>query len=66
LYRDYLNNHPDVRHVPGVIWSGEAAERLCSECERRVLKEIGAPSLEISSAEITNQYWEVDYNERDW
>ena len=66
LYADYLKEHPK-RRVPDKIWMGEEAEKRCSEHQVAVLKEIGAPTREITwCGQTTNKYWEVKYRDRKW
>jgi hypothetical protein len=65
LYADYLRQHPKKR-VPDEIWTGEEAERRCSEHQVTVLKEIGASAHEITWCADTNRYWEVKYRNRTW
>ena len=65
LYWDYLKEHAKKR-VPDKIWQGEEAEKRCLEHQVAVLKEIGAPTREITWCGETNRYWEVKYRNRKW
>jgi hypothetical protein len=66
LYHDYLRAHPGARSVPDPVWTGEAAEKACSEHQIQVLKDIGAPVAEVDWCRQTNQYWKVKYRDRNW
>jgi len=67
LYLDYLKRNARM-NVPTNIWIGEAAEKVCSEHQVRVLIQIGAPSNEITHCiwNPADRYWEVDYQKRNW
>jgi len=70
FYFEYKKQHPWAIRVPDDIYSGEQAERACSEHQMSVLKDIGAPASEVDWCRQcetqTNQYWKVKYQNRNW
>jgi len=68
LFNDYLKQHPKER-VPDEIWTGMPIEILCSEHQKRVLKNINAAHSEIEwlAKNYTNSsFYEMDYEKRKW
>jgi hypothetical protein len=49
LYHDYKTLHPG--HVPDVVWTGMASERLCMAHQISVMRRIGAPDHELEHAQ---------------
>lgn len=68
LYSDYRQQHWLALWVPPRVYSGEQAEKACLEHQLSVLKQVGAPTSEISWCRQcqTNNYWEVRYKDRNW
>ena len=48
LYHDYKNTHDGP--VPGTIWKGTEAEKICMQQQVAVLQHIGAPRFEVDYA----------------
>jgi hypothetical protein len=71
LYHDYQKVHDG--EVPGVVWTGTAAEQQCMKYQLAVMEQIGATKQEIDYAKKLadghyvkdNETWE-DYKNRKW
>lgn len=70
LYFDYKRQHPWSLWVKPGVYGGAAAEHACLQHQIAVLKDIGAPTNEITWCQHveteTNKYWEVNYKNRNW
>ncbi len=74
LYHDYQRTNS--AQVPDAIWTGAGAEKQCLEHQVRVLKQIGAPTNEITYCrQVKPDFFDVnkhgtntweDFKQRNW
>jgi hypothetical protein len=67
LYFDYRRQHAGAP-VPDHVWIGAMVEKTCTDYQRLVLEQVGAPSNEVAHCvwNPKDRYWEIDYQKRNW